>query len=570
MNFAQESKNTGKRRIKARSGAGSVMALSLTCLIVFSIWTVCANNIGMLSIFVARQSSAVDSAALVAAKDLSQIVVPDPDYGYIALCDFPPGGKATIAPDGEPLPVRGINSILANARLQMIVSDLLGNTHLHDLAQQDYQKAQRACLLLNQVLSAAIDPASSAVARDRDGNPITPFKDAQQCFRANTVGGKPTIKLFRLSLGWLKAGGSSETSAPTGAGDLQASQLFSGQYLAFTDIPYGGADFYFAGLSQQAALVNTGDFMSADQIRVSSVVKVEAEARLGNNNSEFSTATGQIHAIACAEPGNPYNYSPSDSLSINLPQGLVPGINCLADILNDARLKNILVNVQTAQNGDYPTDQGSSLSNGAQESISSLFAEGFHDWLRTAKPVKIDSIITAVNLPFTNAGGVTTGTSYIYQFDATQGAVMTRVTGSPCSDQDIYQNQTCALSLNSITAGNYLWSMRFRDQVRNIGTGSGGKHCGEAMTADAVNWCDLAMFAGSPQIANQDGKGQMALNITAQGSGLPADGANAISSNGATFLYNGGVIAVQPRKIYYAGGLAVEFELSSPVPIGIQ
>ncbi len=59
-----------------------------------------------------EQRTAIESAALAAAKDLSRIVVEDPNFGLISLSDAAPVGTNTAAGDRYFMPVHGINTLL--------------------------------------------------------------------------------------------------------------------------------------------------------------------------------------------------------------------------------------------------------------------------------------------------------------------------------------------------------------------------------------------------------------------------------------------------------------------------
>lgn len=59
-----------------------------------------------------RAQYVVEAASVLAANDLSEVIVNDPSFGWVSLSNYPPVGEATCAPDGEPLPVIGINTLV--------------------------------------------------------------------------------------------------------------------------------------------------------------------------------------------------------------------------------------------------------------------------------------------------------------------------------------------------------------------------------------------------------------------------------------------------------------------------
>src|SRR5579884_2964016 len=64
-----------------------------------------------------EQRTAIEAAALAAARDLSRIVIEDQYYGFVGLSDRAPTGKATKAGDNWFMPVTGINTLLGTVRL---------------------------------------------------------------------------------------------------------------------------------------------------------------------------------------------------------------------------------------------------------------------------------------------------------------------------------------------------------------------------------------------------------------------------------------------------------------------
>jgi hypothetical protein len=75
------------------------------------------------------------------AEKLSRIVVNDSHFGFIALSNSPPIGKATVADDGEPCPISGINNLLATIRLDTLMAHELNDSNLCQLADADYEQA---------------------------------------------------------------------------------------------------------------------------------------------------------------------------------------------------------------------------------------------------------------------------------------------------------------------------------------------------------------------------------------------------------------------------------------------
>ena len=107
--------------------------------------------------------------------------------------------------------------------------------------------------------------------------------------------------------------------------------------------------------------------------------------------------------------------------------------------------------------------------------------------------------------------------------------------------------------------------MVYRNYTRKLGTVLGGKHAGQVFSGDPVNWCELSQFSSAPEQALEKGRGEQALGLQLHGQ-MYDD--RAVMLNGAHFTKtNGCVLSHQPRRSYYSGGLAVYFELSSPLEV---
>lgn len=72
-----------------------------------------------------EQKKAIESAALAAATDLSTIVIPTAEFGYVSLSDQAPIGKATVAGDQYYLPVRGINTLIGSGNRLVDAKDFV-------------------------------------------------------------------------------------------------------------------------------------------------------------------------------------------------------------------------------------------------------------------------------------------------------------------------------------------------------------------------------------------------------------------------------------------------------------
>jgi hypothetical protein len=522
-----------------------------------------------------QQQTALESASLAAARDLGKIVVNDPHFGYISLSDYPPCGKATIARDGEPLPVLSINTVLGTARVETIVAHALGNPELCALAKKDVDAAHDAARLLQDTLSASLDPLNKNPARDLDGRIIKPFEHACNLYLANLPAAEGSTNLnlkdFHIALGWLRDGSSTVTPVPQpiDMADVPEAAQIKSKYKAFVDIPTCGESFCFAGVGEQPALVDSHRFMRQDGKRLSSIIQIESNLAVVKHGLMWQS-TESIHSVACAQSGALAESSTPGALLLSFPDGYPPGIKSIRDLFTDRQLNSNLVAVQTVRDGDFPDESTAHLvakesAGSSGTTIAALFSDGFYDWLRTAhcRP-RIDSVLQVVDSYFRDSARCGSGTQsfplFVYEFDKEGKVVVTNHREIPFLAQTVLENQVYALSFQAINTGTSTWTMSFRDQVRSLGTIYGGKHAGQSMPGDPVNWCDLARYDGGLEQAQMKRKG-VALGIMPVGDAAPGDG---IALGTAFFnKLNGTNLSAQPRKNYYGGGLAVEFRLSS-------
>lgn len=159
-------------------------------------------------------TTAIDSAALQAAKDMSRITVDSP-LGKIALVDDPSPSK------GNKYPVTGVNTLVAALRLDALIANQLQNKTMLFLVNEDAKRAIPALKELRQRIEASSRGEGSAY--DKDGIGINMLEGAQAVYNNNalragikrTAGGNTKLG---LTLGSLNAvGDGNNTNVPTPA-----------------------------------------------------------------------------------------------------------------------------------------------------------------------------------------------------------------------------------------------------------------------------------------------------------------------------------------------------------------
>jgi hypothetical protein len=558
--------------LRQRSASGNMIAIVAAAMVLITV--TCLPTLMYLtktSMIRREQQVSLEAASLAAARDLEKIVVNDPHFGYIALSDYPPIGKATLAADGEPLPVTGINTILGTARLETIIAENLGNPEMEYLAQQDVEAAHAAAKLLQERLNASLVPGNTTPTIDLDGNTVSPYEDALKIYMAGRTiskdkqGGK--LRDFRLSLGWLRDGASTRTTLPQplDLGQVPEKARLKGCYRSFVDIPAGGQSFYFAGVSDQPALADASRFVKADGKRFCSVVRAESEVTF-NYSDTFLGGSSKIYSAACALPSALADACTPGAMVLWLPDGPPAGIKSIGDIFNDPQLNSNMATLKMASGGDFPNDPSAKLvADGHMCTVAACFSHGFYDWLRTAHcQPRIDSVLQAVGACFRDEARVGSGSQpypmFAYEFDRYGNVVVINHGAVPFLAQTVYDRQNYGISFDAMNTGSLTWTMTCCDQVSRLGTECGGKHAGQSMPGDPVNWCDLPLFDGSPDQAMMMKKGS-SRGVVPQGAATAGGG---ILLDSAYFTkVSRGDLSHQPRKNYYAGGLAVAFQLTN-------
>jgi hypothetical protein len=293
--------------------------------------------------------TAIDAAALEAARLVGRITVADPEYGRVALVDD--------TPDNNPAarPVWGLNTLLATARLDLIIANELGNTSMAYLARRDIENTQRAGRNLADTILVAFGQSPryggtpTVPAEDKNGQAIGGDLKQQVInkYKANSrrLGKGDLVEgSLRFEVGEL-TGGAGETNVPVPQPDSDERtpaackvRNANGVTVYKPFVPVGtqvGSEkisFTFAAVADAPLLVDTGKFASlGGTTNFPSVVRVEADETvttvapktgMGDKGGEHATHT--VHVVACAQAGGTRVTHPSGALVIDFPDGLPP------------------------------------------------------------------------------------------------------------------------------------------------------------------------------------------------------------------------------------------------------
>jgi hypothetical protein len=602
--LALYSTGINRRNLSGRNKRGAIIYLYIAIAFAVIALFMFGSRVLLLLTERGKYQQALESAAMRASVDISEIVINDPYFGFISLSDQRAIGRTTMAGDGEPLPVHGINTIIATTRLDYIIAQETGDGQLEQLALEDMRHAREAAIQLDKVLERALSPNSNdaaSVPRDMDGNEVHAYADALSMYEkslqsfttANPEG-------FKLTLGWLRNGTQTITPIPVSNSlskkererYVKAGTEINGYYRAYVDIPVGNEHFSFAGLGTEPTLVSATQFVPKRSQRgeddtsqqqkfiesrqyipeinnryLSSIVRAESVWQLSNLFSgDKDKAPETLASQACAQPYAVISQPAPSIFVMAFPDGCPSEINSMADILHNRGLNNATMNVYTPVRGDFPVDPLAYLqpsNNGmTQVRATAAFAQAFYDWLRSnyALP-KVDAILGALSQPLGN--GAHSAFSYIFvaEITAEGNVIISALNANPFADIRINENQFYAINATPALIGGSNWTVVCRDQVHTMGTFAGGKHAGQPMPGDPVNWSELSLYvnnAFAAAVADRKPGG-----ITLSGQICPG---GAIALTGSQLLCDDGAqLPRSLRKSAYSGGLGIEVRISSPL-----
>lgn len=438
-----------------------------------------------------EQRTAIEAAALAAAKDISRIVINDQNFGYVSLSDAAPVGKDTIAGDNYFMPVNGIDTLMGTIRLDLIIADALGNQTMKALAKRDLQNLKTAKDKLVDVIETAIQNGGNA--KDLDGNNVTPYQSAEAAYTQNQIRmtGKSSYvpNSLRLTLGSLEGGTQTYVPVPKPSAykHTNSSQEQNGYYLSSVNCQYDGEDFIFAAVGGDSVkLVDPKRFAISLPLpyQMPSIIKAEADQDLTDTGSG---AVRRVHAVACAEPASVYDPKPAPgTLTISFPDNMPPEILSLRDLFNIPGMGNPM-DLKRADGNDYPLP-GSSIVNlpwggpGTGDGTT-IVSTSIYDWLKRAGTrVDAGSAVGLITQPLSN----TNGDPKIHIFSYKTDGSINYVSKAPLDVEPYWlasQNQLYGVAQDLFTSTDtYAYDMHVRDYGFIMGTMNGGKHGGEPLS----------------------------------------------------------------------------------------
>lgn len=451
---------------------GAALSLAAAAMIVFSIIAMAITLAGTLLAYNRVVQVASEAASMTAARDLATIVISDPNFGWVALTDWPAGSK-TVCPSG-PVPVLGINTILATCRSNLIVAQQLQNQEMITLAQNDIAAANKTVQTLQAACQASLTKKGPKQT-DRNGVAVDAYRDAQTTLLSDLPAAVQHARLanFKLSLGWLSGPCTSGAAVvqPASLNDTPSNLVApDGSYMAFVNIPVGAQSFYFAGLGHPTSLVPATQFQPADNVHISSAVRVDTAIDTGLTlNSLVARQGWMVYGAACAIPGANPDLTPSTVLALYV--GGIPPANSLSSLLSGSQISTQLAQVDIAE-GDAPSPGTLQPDPAYANMTAGQFAgKAIYDWLRSCHGrEQIDKLINLLDAPLSGPY-LNNWTYFTFNTDGTINAQEFADNPNPSNQVDDQQNQAVLAQISPPPA------LYIRDEVSRIGP-SGGTHYG--------------------------------------------------------------------------------------------
>lgn len=333
--------------MKARNFHGNVLAFIavifgvIVLLVAFFIM-----NYGQLIGTHKQAQTAIDAAALQAAKDIGRIVISEKDgchFGIVGLVDG--------APKNNDLNNRsqiGINTVVGTIRLDALIARELGNKTMAVLAAHDLELAKQDCLTLKKKIESAL---SDGTAEDVNGKSFNVRDNAETAYDSNAVriGKGKRVGNLDLKIGYVNSSQvSSNVPVPNPKqlaqinGNNSISRNNSTYYQAYvpinTDVLGNNLTFGFSASAEEPSLLPESEFReSLTQAQLAylapSAVQVAAteEVKPIAGSASGDAKTKQLQVVATAVAGGRRLPSSSGSLQVSFPGGPPPagqGVDC--------------------------------------------------------------------------------------------------------------------------------------------------------------------------------------------------------------------------------------------------
>lgn len=364
--------------MSSRKSSGNTLALVIAALgvLVFLVAFFILNFQQLIGTHKQAQT-AIDAAALQAAKDLGRVVITAKDgchFGVVGLVDGAPKNN-----DVNNRSQIGINTILATIRLDALIARELGNKTMAVLAAHDLELAKKDSVTLkNKILNAL----SAGSAEDVNGKTFNIRENAESAYDANAVrlGRGKRVGNLDLQLGYVNSPQVSSNvpvPSPNQLAQINASNSISRNSTTYyqsyvpinTSIFGNEMTFGFVASADEPSLLHQNEFSNnLNQAQLSflspSAVQVSATEEVKPIAGDNTAKTEQMQVIALAVAGGRRLPHASGSLQVAFPggpppKGQGPDTTSVQSIMNHSMIE--LKNYQNAIETQGPTIDAADL-----------------------------------------------------------------------------------------------------------------------------------------------------------------------------------------------------------------
>jgi hypothetical protein len=217
--------------------------------------------------------------------------------------------------------------------------------------------------------------------------------------------------------------------------------------------------------------------------------------------------------------------------------------------------------------GDYPLDNEARMVPHESEMLltsSQQFAEHLYCWLRNGglRP-RIDSVLTMVSDSFKSDPKQI----YAYEF-AKDGKISRRILQKDPFPVGVTADEQFSSTVDTRIQNGVSPIIIFRNNVKRLGTEHGGKHAGQPLAGNPLNWCEIPEYGGDEHQALHLGKGRLGTGLTLVDPTGSIDPDLAIHDKNFSLFrqLDGKSMCMQPRRSFYSGGLALDIEIGGTTP----
>lgn len=465
------------RRYRNNKGSMLILIIAISILVFVPLF-IFIGQLAPYFVYRGKAENVVEAAAIVAANDLSKIIMNDSHFGYVSLSNYPATGKAVKAKDGESLPVMGINTLIGTLRLNALIAAELRNQSMDDLVERDYRFLYKTTRDLTTKLNDAINGLDES-CYDIDGNRISPSEDVRE-FLTQNLPSNMEIESVKMSLGWLDGGSDTtiDVPQPQALSKVPEADSTDGKYQAFKNYPVGDRWFNFAGLGQQSHKVSTKKFKEADDFHMCTVIKLECTLV----SKEDHHAKSQF--VVCSQPGSRPDEAIRGAMTLRFTGTPMPGLLSWNDFLmNGSFTDNKITSYYVV--GDFPYDPNSRMQQSKYQKdngTAERFAEHLYNWLRNGRMrPRIDSVISMMSQPFDSVANQV----YTYEFEKDGKIKRKTFDGQTFANPVVADGQYESMVDTKIKSGSPAIIL-FRDNVEQLSSTS-GKHGGQPLAGYPID-----------------------------------------------------------------------------------